>query len=132
MSSNNPYGGPQTPMPGHGPGSGPSQPLSPYGYPQQPSPGGPPTGSGYSFGPFAPDEQTAEWQGSTQPGPYGSPPSSYGAGPPQPAPRPKGHGKVLIIIGAAALAVILLAVLAVVVATRGGPAANPGGGVSRL
>ncbi len=122
MSSNNPYGGPQQPMPGQGPGSGPGQPLSPYGYPQQPPPGGPPTGSGYSFGPFAPDEQTTEWQGSTQPGPYGSPPSSYDAGPVQPAPQPKGKGKILIIIGAAALAVILMAVLAVIVATRSGPA----------
>ena len=130
MSSHNPYGGPQRPMPGQGPGSGPGQPLSPYGYPQQPPPGGPPTGSGYSFGPFAPDEQTAEWQGSTQPGPYGSPPSSWDAGPVQPAPQPKGKGKILIIIGAAALAVILMAVLAVVVATRLGPAANPGGTTS--
>ena len=130
MSSNNPYGGPQPPMPGQGPGSGPGQPLSPYGYPQQPPPGGPPTGSGYSFGPFAPDEQTAEWQGSAQPDPYGSPPGSYGPGPAQPAPQPKGKGKILIIIGAAALAVILMAVLAVVVATRGWPAANPGGTTS--
>ena len=118
-------------MPGQGPGPGPGQPLSPYGYPQQPPPGGsPPTGSGYSFGPFAPDEQTAEWQGSTQPGPYGSPPSSWDTDPIQPAPQPKGKGKILIIIGAAALAVILMAVLAVVVATRLGPAANPGGTTS--
>jgi hypothetical protein len=130
MSSNNPYGGPQQPMPGQGPGSGPEQPLSPYGYPQQPPSGGPPTGSGYSFGPFAPDEQNTEWQGSTQPGPYGSPPSSYDAGPVQPEPQPKGIGKILIIIGAAALAVILMAVLAVIVATRSGPAANPGGTTS--
>jgi hypothetical protein len=130
MSSNNPYGGPQQPMPGQGPGSGPGQPLSPYGYPQQPPSGGPPTGSGYSFGPFAPDEPDTEWQGSTQPGPYGSPPSSYDAGPVQPAPQPKGIGKILIIIGAAALAVTLMAVLAVIVATRGGPAANPGGTTS--
>ena len=130
MSSNNPYGGPQQPMPGQGPGSSPGQPLSHYGYPQQPPPGGPRTGSGYSFGPFAPDEQNTEWQGSTQPGPYGSPPRSYDAGPVQPAPQPKGRGKILIIIGAAALAVILMAVLAVIVATRSGPAANPGGTTS--
>ncbi len=130
MSSNNPYGGPQPPMPGHEPGSGPRQPLSPYGYPQQPSPGGPPTDSGYSFGPFAPDEQTAEWQESSWPDPYGSSPGSYGAGPAQQAPQPKGQGKILIIVGAAALAVILMAVLAVVVATRGWPGANPGGNTS--
>ena len=138
MSSNNPYGGgPQPPMAGQGAGSGPTQPLSPYGYPQQPSPGGPPAGSGYppagsgySFGPFAPDEQTAEWQGGPAPGPYGSPPGSYGAGPIEPAPQPKGKGKILIIIGAAALAVILMAVVAVVVATRAGSAANPGGNTS--
>jgi hypothetical protein len=130
MSSHNPYGGTQRPMPGQGPGSGPGQPLSPYGYPQQPPPGGPPNGSGYSFGHFTPDEQTAQWPGSTQPGPYESPPSSWDVGPVQPAPQPKGKGKILIIIGAAALAVILMAVLAVVVATRLGPAANPGGTTS--
>jgi hypothetical protein len=126
MSSNYPYGGPQPPMPGQGPGSGPGQPLSPYGYPQQPSPDGPPTSPGYSFGPFAPDEQTTEWQGGAPPGFYGSPPGSYGPGPHQPAPQRKGKGKILIIIGAAALAVILLAVLAVVVATRSRQAANLG------
>ena len=129
MSSNNPYGGPQPPMPGHEPGSGPRQPLSPYGYPQQPSPGGPPTDSGYPFGPFAPDEQTAEWQESSWPDPYGSSPGSYDAGPAQP-PQPKGKGKILVIVGAAALAVILMAVLAVVVATRGWPGANPAGNAS--
>jgi hypothetical protein len=127
MSSNNPYGGPQPPMSGQDPGSGPGQPLSPYGYPQQPSPSGPPAGSGYSFGPFAPEEQTAEWRGVPAPGPYGSSPGSYGAGPIQPAPPPRGKGKILIIVGAAALAVILMAVVAVVVATRAGSAANPGG-----
>jgi hypothetical protein len=126
MSSNNPYGGPPQPMPGQGPGSGSGQPLSPYGYPQQPSPGEPPTSSGYSFGPFAPDEQTTEWQTGAQPDPYGSPPGSYGPGPGQPTPQRKGRGKILIIIGAATLAVILMAVLAVVVATRGRQAANPG------
>jgi hypothetical protein len=123
MSSNNPYGGPQPPMSVPGPGSGPGQPLSPYGYPQQPSPNSPAAGSGYSFGPFAPEEQTAEWQGAPTPG-------SYGAGPIQPAPQPKGKSKIWIIIGAAALAVILMAVVAVVVATRAGSAANPGGNAS--
>ena len=129
MSSNNPYGGPQPPMSGQDPGSGPGQPLSPYGYPQQPSPSGPPAGSGYSFGPFAPEEQTAEWRDVPAPGPYGSSPGSYGAGPIQPTPQPrgKGKGKILIIVAAAALAVILMAVVAVVVATRAGSAANPGG-----
>ncbi|HET9779744.1 MAG TPA: hypothetical protein VFP81_10715, partial [Propionibacteriaceae bacterium] len=117
MSSNNPYGGPQPPMPGQGAGSGPGQPLSPYGYPQRPSPGGPPTSSGYSFGPFAPDEQTTEWQDGTELDPYGSPlPDSYVPGPGQPTPQRRGRGKILIIIGAAALVVILMAVLAVVVA----------------
>jgi hypothetical protein len=126
MSSNNPYGDPQPPMPGEGSGSGPGQPLSPYGYPQQPSPSGPPTSSGYSFGPFAPDEQTTEWQGGAQPGLYGSPPGTYGPRPVQPAPQSKGKSKILIIIGAAALLVILMAVLAVVVAARSRQAANLG------
>ena len=127
MSSNNPYGGSQQPMPGQGLGSGPGQPLSPYGYPQQPSPGGPPASSSYSFGPFAPDEQTTEWDGGADPDPYGSPlPGSYVPGPGQPSPPRRGRGKILIIIGAAALAVILMAVLAVVVATRSGLAGNTG------
>jgi hypothetical protein len=127
-------------MPSQGPGSGPAQPLSPYGYPEQPSPDARPTGSGYSFRPFAPDEQptewqgtdeqTAEWQDSPWPGAYGSSDGSYSAGPAQPAPQPNGKGKILIIIGAAALAVILMAVLAVVVATRGWPGANPSGSTS--
>src|SRR5215203_752679 len=130
MSSNSPYGGLQSSMPGQGPGPGPGQPLSPYGYPQQQTPGGPPAGSGYSFGPFAPDEQTAEWQGDPAPGPYGSPPGPYGTGPVQPGPPPKGKGKILIIVGAASLAVILMAVVAVVVATRAGPAANLGDNTS--
>jgi hypothetical protein len=128
MSSNNPYGGSQRPMPGQGLDSGPGQPLAPYGYPQQPSPGGPPTSSGYSFGPFAPDdEQTTEWDGGADPDLYGSPPpGSYVPGPGQPPPPRRGSGKILIIIGAAALAVILMAVLAVVVATRSGLAGNTG------
>jgi hypothetical protein len=125
MSSNNPYGGPQAPWPGQGPaGPAPGQSPAPYGYPQQPGPGGPSAGSGYSFGPFAPDQQGA------QPGPYGSPPGPYQPGRAQPGPEPRGKGKILIIIGAAALAVILMAVLAVVVATRGTPTANPGGNAS--
>ena len=132
MSSNNPYGGSQRPMPGHGLGSGPEQPLSPYGYPQQPPPGESPTSSGYSFGPFAPDEQTWEWQGGAEPDPYGSPPPrSYVPGPGQRTPQRRGRGKILIIIGAAALAVILMAVLAVVVATRSGLAGNAGSSTQR-
>jgi hypothetical protein len=126
MSSNNPYGGPPPPMPDQGPGSGPEQPLSPYGYPQQPSLDEPPPTSGYSFGPFAPDEQTTEWHAGAQPGPYGSPPGSYGPSPGQPPPQPKGRGKILIIIGAIALAVILMAALAVVVTARGRQAVNSG------
>jgi hypothetical protein len=122
MSSNSPYGGPQPRWPGQGSaGPAPGQSPAPYGYPQQPAAGGPSTGSGYSFGPFTPDQQ------GPQGGPYGSPPGPYRAGRAQPGPPPKGKGKILIIIGVAALAVILMAVLAVVVATRGGPAANPGG-----
>jgi hypothetical protein len=132
MSSNNPYGGSQRPMPGQGLGSGPGQPLSPYEYPQQPSPGGPPTSSGYSFGPFAPDEQTTEWDRGADPDPYGSPPpGSYVPGPGQPTPPRRGRGKILIIIGAAALAVILMAALAVVVATRSGLAGNTGNSTQR-
>src|SRR5688572_20824055 len=110
MSSNNPYGGSQRPMPGQGLGSGPGQPLSPYGYPQQPSPAGPPSSSGYSFGPFAPDDQTTEWDSGDDPDPYGSPPpGSYVPSPGQPTPPRRGRSKILIIIGAAALAVILMA-----------------------
>jgi hypothetical protein len=132
MSSNNPYGGSQRPMPGQGLGSGPGQPLSPYGYPQQPSPGGPPTSSGYSFGPLAPDEQTTEWYSGAEPDPYGSPPpGSYVPGPGEPTPPRRGRAKILIIIGAAALAVILMAVLAVVVATRSGLAGNTGSSTQR-
>ena len=121
MSSNNPYGGPQAPWPGQGPaGPAPEQSPAPYGYSQQPGPGGHTAGSGYSFGPFAPDQQNP------QPAPYGSPPGPYQPGRAQPGPEPRGKGKILIIIGAAALAVILMVVLAVVVATRGTPNANPG------
>ena len=124
MSSNNPYGGPQSwPGQGSAPGPAPGQSTSPYGYPQQPSPGGSSADSGYSFGPFAPE---AGPQGGPQPGPYGAPSGPYGPGPARAAPPPKGKGKIFIIIGAAALAVILMAVLAVVVATRGGPSADSG------
>jgi hypothetical protein len=131
MSSNHPYGGAQPPLPRRGadPGSGPVQPPSPYGYPQQPPPGGPSTTSGYSFGPFAPDEQGAEWQTGPQYDPYGAPPGPDGPGrrAQQPTGERKSKGKILIIVGAASLAVILMAVFAVVVATRGWPSANPGG-----
>jgi hypothetical protein len=120
MSSNSPYGGP--PWTGQGSaGPAPEQSPAPYGYPPQPGPGGPSTGSGHPFGPITPDPR------GPQPSPYGSPPGRHGAGPAQPGPPPKGKGKILIIVGAAALAVILMAVLAVVVATQGRPAANPGG-----
>jgi hypothetical protein len=120
MSSNSPYGGPPWPAQGSA-GPAPEQSPSRYGYPQQTGPGGPSTDSGYSFGPFTPDPQ------GPQPGPYGSPPGWDGAGPAQPGPPPKGKGKILIIVGAAALAIILMAVLAVVVATQGLPSAKPGG-----
>ena len=145
MSSNNPYGAqwadgsPQQPMPGPGPTVSPGgseQQPSPYGYPQQPTapyPRQPAAGSpssGYSFGPFAPpDQEQGGWSTGPQPGPYGSPRRPYGTGGPRPAPQqPKPNNKILIIIGAAALAVILIAVLAVVLATRGTPSTNPQGG----
>jgi len=136
MSSNNPYGaqwaegGPQPPMPGRAPSpsQGAGQEPSPYGYPpqtggthpQQPGVGSPDTASGgYSFGPFAPDQQQTDWGDATQPGPYGGSGGQYGAAPMPPAPPSKNKAKILIIIGAAALAVILIAVIAVVVATTG-------------
>jgi TIR domain len=51
--------------------------------------------------------------------------------PVQPAPqRPKSRSKILVIIGAAALTVILIAVIAVVMATRGTPSTSPQGGLS--
>jgi hypothetical protein len=139
MSSNNPYGahwtegGPQPPMPGRGPapGPGPGQQPSPYGYPQQPA-GSASTASGYSFGPFAPDEQPTGWPGGPQPDPYGAPPGRYGGGPARAAPQqPRGRGKIWIIVGAAALAVILMAfITVVVVATRGTPSTSGQGGTS--
>jgi hypothetical protein len=138
MSSNHPYGGPQPPTPGQGPNvrPGPAQQPSPYGYPQQPpagypqqpTTGSPPTASGYSFGPFAPEQQQTGWGGDTRPGQYGGPPRGYGTAPSRQAPQqPKNRTKILIIIGAAALAVILVAV-AVIVATRGNPSADPQSG----
>jgi hypothetical protein len=140
MSSNYPYGGPQRPAQGQGPdtGSGPAQP--PYGYPQppgagypeQPGMGSPRTAPGYSFGPFAPEEQGG-WPGGPEADPYGDPSGWYGRAQMPPAPPPPGRGprntnKILIIVGAAALAVILIAVIAVVVATSGKPATSPQGG----
>ena len=159
MSSNNPYGsrwdegaqwdegGSQPPMPGQRPnvGPGPGQQPSPYrypqqppagypqqppaGYPQQPAAGSPSSASGYSFGPFAPEQQQTGWGGGgAQPGQYGGPPRAYGPGPTRQAPEQrKNRTKILIIIGAAALAVILVAV-AVIVATRDKPSADPQGG----
>ena len=138
MSSNYPYGGPQPPMPGQGtnPSPGPGPQPSPYGYPQEPAAGSPATATGYSFGPFSPDQRQAGWPGS-QPGlyggadPYEGPEGPYGNRPLQPAPPPKGNRKVLIIIGVASLAVILMAAIAVVVAIRGTPGASPQGGATQ-
>ena len=152
MSSNNPYGaqwdegGSQPPMPGQRPnvGPGPGQQPSPYrypqppsagypqqppaGYPQQPTAGSPSSASGYSFGPFAPEQQQTGWGGGPQPGQYGGPPRAYDPAPTRQAPKqPKNRTKILIIIGAAALAVILVAV-AVIVASRDKPSADPQGG----
>ena len=167
MSSDNPYGGAQPPMPGQRPNAGPGSQPSPYGYPQQPGApypdqpaagypqqpasgytqppaagyaqqpraGGPSDTSGYTFGPFAPDQQQTGWSTEPQPGSYGGPPGRYGA-PARRAPQQpkgsglKGRGKILIIVGAAVLAVILIAVLAVVLTTRGAPSANPQPGSS--
>ncbi|HKN44366.1 MAG TPA: hypothetical protein VJW23_10600, partial [Propionibacteriaceae bacterium] len=89
----------------------------------------------YTFGPFAPDQQQTGWSTGPQPGPYGDPAGRYGAPARQAPQQPKGsglkgRGKILIIIGAAALAVILMAVLAVVLTTRGAPSANPQPGSS--
>jgi len=92
MSSNNPYGaewsegGPQPPMSGRRARSEP-QPA-PYGYPQQegagypqqPAAGDPDTGSGYAFGPFAPDDQQTRWSGAPQADPYGASSGQYGRG----------------------------------------------------
>ncbi|HEX7210283.1 MAG TPA: hypothetical protein VF241_05145 [Propionibacteriaceae bacterium] len=147
-------GGSQPPMPGQGPNVGPDprQQPSPYrypqqspaeypqqppaGYPQQPpagypqrsTAGSPSSASGYSFGPFAPEQQQTGWGGGPQPGQYGGSPRGYGAAPTRQAPKqPKNRTKILIIIGAAALAVILVAV-AVIAATRDKPSADPQGG----
>ena len=137
MSSNNPYGGrwaeggPQ-PLAGQAP----SQPYgyppqAPAGYPQQPAVGSPDTASGYTFGPFAPDQEETGWDASPQPAPYGRPNGPYSPGPAQPEPPRKGidsKTKILLIIGAAALAVILIAVIAVVVATRDQSSTQGGAG----
>ena len=128
MSSNNPYGGPQPPMPGQGPGSGPAQPLSPYGYPAAaavPARRPPALATPSDLSP--PTSRPRNGRAALSPVHMDHLLAHTAAGPVQPAPQPKGKGKILIIIGAAALAVILMAVLAVVVATRGRPAANPGG-----
>jgi len=146
MSSNNPYGawsqpGPQPPMPDQAPP--PGQQPSPYEYPQQ-SPGAypqqpvgsPDTAYGYSYGPFAPDQQQTgqqqtTWAGGRGPGPYGTPGGQYGARmQPPPAPRRStgnSGNKILIIVGASALAVILMAVIALVVATRDRSSTSPQG-----
>ena len=159
MSSSDPYGDPRRPVPGQGLSAGPgserqpspyrySQQLGAYpqqpgagyrqqpgSYHQQPAAGSPSSASGYTFGPFAPDEEEVGWSGSSQRGPYGRP-GQYGAAPGQPAPRrskgsgPKGGSKILIIIGAAALAVILFAAIAVVAATRDRPSASSQPGTS--
>ena len=137
MSSNNPYGGrwgeggPQ-PLAGQAP----SQPYgyppqAPAGYPQQPAVGSPDTASGYTFGPFAPDQEETGWDASPQPAPYGRPNGPYSPGRAQPEPPRKGMDsktKILLIVGAAALAVILIAVIAVVVATRDRPSTQGGAG----
>jgi hypothetical protein len=142
MSSNYPYGGRQRPMPGQGPdtGSGPAQ-QPPYGYPQPPAAGyperpvvdSPTTPPGYSFGPFAPEEQGG-WPGGPQADPYSDPSGRYRRAQIPPTPPqgrgPSSSGKIWIIVGAAALAVILIAVIAVVVATSGRPTTNPQGGQS--
>jgi hypothetical protein len=169
MSSNNPYGaewsegGPQPPMSGRRARTEP--PPAPYGYPQQegarypqqPAAGDPDTGSGYAFGPFAPDDQQARWAGAPQADPYGAssgqygrggygpgneygsgeqygpdnrygPRDQYGTAPMQPSPPSNNTTKILIIIGAAALAVLLIAIIAVVVATRDTSSPEPQGG----
>jgi hypothetical protein len=129
MSSNNPYGGSQPPWPGQGSNAGPvpGQAPGPYGYAQQPRPDAP--DSGYSFGPFAPDDETVGAR-RLPPDPYRAPSGPYGGRPTRRAPEPKGKGKIWIIIGAAAVAVLLIAVLAVVLTTRNTPKANPGGNTS--
>ena len=67
-----------------------------YGYPSRPSPGAAPP-SGYSFGPFAPDEQATEWHlvlrmAPTEPLLPVGPGTARGA----PRSRAKGNGKILI------------------------------------
>jgi hypothetical protein len=157
MSSNNPYGaewsegGPQPPIPGRR--ARPEAQPAPYGYPQQegagypqqPAAGDPDTGSGYAFGPFAPDDQQTRWAGAPQADPYGAssgqygrggygpdnrygPGDQYGTALMQPSPPSNNMTKILIIIGVAALAVLLIAIIAVVVATRDTSSPDPQGG----
>jgi hypothetical protein len=104
MSSNNPYGaewsegGPQPPIPGRRARSEPQS--APYGYPQQegagypqqPAAGDPDTGSGYAFGPFAPDDQQTRWAGARQGDPYGASEGQYGRGEPYGPGGPYGSG----------------------------------------
>ena len=113
MSSDNPYGPTQPGPSGQGgPASGPSG--SPYGYPPQSA--GPPqppgaSGSGYAFGPFAP--QPGPGPGPTMPGPGATPP-------------PRGGTRGLIILGVVSLVVILVGVgAAVLVRSRGAAAPDP-------
>ena len=158
MSSNNPYdaewseGGPQPSLPGGRARSGPQPAACGYpeqegaGYPQQSVTGDSDTGSGYAFGPFAPDDEQTSWGGAPQPDPYAAssgrygpggqygsggqygPDDQYGTAPMQPTPPSSNKTKILIIIGAAALAVLLIAIIAVVVATRDTSSADPQGG----
>lgn len=118
MSSDNPYGtGQPGPWGQGGPASGPSAPP-PYGQP--PPPYGPPPpgapGSGYAFGPFAPQPGPGPGPGPTGPGPGAAPP-------------PRGRARGLIILGVVALALILVGVgAAVLVRSRTAvtPSPTPG------
>ena len=137
MSSDNPYGGgPYPGQPGQGPNPGqgatPSgQPSAggPSGYPQQPPAGGPPQGSGYTFGPFAPGSQPGGPQGGPPPGSYGAPPppgyppQPHGSQPPGEPPK---RSKARIAIIAAATAVVTaLGTIAIVLVNRDDPGATP-------
>ena len=135
MSSDNPYGGPYPGQPGQGPvpgqGGTPSgQPSAggPYGYPQQPPAGGPPPGSGYTFGPFAPGSQPGGPQGAPPPGSYGAPPPpGYPPQPrrSQPPGGPPNRSKTrIIIIAAAAVVVLALGTTGIVLANRDDPGAT--------
>ena len=78
------------------------------------------------FRTLCPDAQATEWHGVLR-RPLRSASWPYGQASAARIAAAQGQWQDLIIIGAASLAVILMAVLAVVVATRGGPQANPGG-----